>query len=245
MNIDDYRAARNCSLYFPNAQDVSLWGKGARGNYSFISDLHQMFDFTRLKSFSIQCPDFGFIQLIQLLNHLPNVQSLTLYSNTSYLSTKDIPVVENGNRIPYVFVRGRCGIEQIDLLMKICPGMKYLQVEIDDEQLEWILRSLLAGKIVDLMDWDAPKTKFDGWSKKFFDLFSRSPTKRNSSSENEFTFSLSTHLVSLSFFNPQPGMDLKLHRILSRDKLIDNYSIESVLNYLYFWWALPEDCNKK
>ena len=102
INIDDYRAARNGSLDFPQTQDVSLWGKGARGNYSFISDLHQMFDFFKLKLFSIQCPDFGFIQLIELLNHLPNVQSLILYCNTSYFSAKEIPFVENWNRIPHV-----------------------------------------------------------------------------------------------------------------------------------------------
>ena len=236
MNIDDYRAARNCSLHFSRVKDVSLWGKGARGNYSFISDLHQMFDFRQLKSFSIQCPDFGFIQLIELLNHLPNVHSLILYANTSYFSSREIPKFDNVNRIPNVIVRGRCRLEQIDLLMKICPHMKCLQIEIDDDQLELIVRSLLSGKIIDSIDLDSSKTKFDGWSKKFVEFFSRTQTKRRSSADNPPAFSLGTELYSLCFFNPQPGMDLKLQRVLSREKYLPNYSLESLLNYLYLWW---------
>ena len=30
VNIDDYRAATNCSLQFPQATELSLWGKGGR-----------------------------------------------------------------------------------------------------------------------------------------------------------------------------------------------------------------------
>ena len=76
VNIDDYRAATNCSLQFPYATEVCLWGKGARGNFSFLADLSHMFNFSKLTNFSVQCPDFGLVQLIELLNHLPNLNSV-------------------------------------------------------------------------------------------------------------------------------------------------------------------------
>jgi hypothetical protein len=241
VNIDDYRAATNCSLQFPYATELSLWGKGARGNFSFIADLRHMFNFSKLTHFSVQCPDFGLSQLIEVLNHLPNVHSLILYANTSYLSGEQIQSVNfysNKNRIVNVTIRGRCKIQQIHVLVNLCPRVKSLEIEIEEDQLEFILRFLLLDKTINL---DSSKTKFDGWQRKFFDLFSRTQNKKLSSSDDLANFGfnqqISNHnLFSLCFFNPQPGMELKLQRIINREKLLNNYSIESVFNYLYLWW---------
>ncbi len=241
VNIDDYRAATNCSLQFPYATELSLWGKGARGNFSFIADLSHMFHFSKLTHFSVQCPDFGLSQLIEVLNHLPNVYSLILYANTSYLSGEQIQSVSKKNRIVNVTVRGRCQIQQIHVLMNLCPGVKCLEIETQEDQLELIIRFLFLGKTTNYIHLDSSKTKFDNWQRKFFDLFSRTQNKKLSLVDDFSNFGLNSQishhdLFLLSFFNPTAGMEQKLQRILSREKLLDVYSIQSVFNYLYLWW---------
>jgi hypothetical protein len=146
-----------------------------------------MFNFSKLTHFSVQCPDFGLTQLIEVLNHLPNVHSLILYANTSYLSGEQIQSVNfysNKNRIVNVTIRGRCKIQQIQVLMNLCPRIKSLEIEIEEDQLEFILRFLLLDKTMNNNHLDSSKTKCDGWQR----------------------------------------------------KLLNDYSIESVLNYLYLWW---------
>ena len=254
MNIDDYRAATNCSLQFPCATELSLWGKGARGNFSFLADLSHMFHFAALTHFSVQCPDFGLAQLIELLNHLPNLHSLTLYANTSYLSDELFQFDSMENRIVNVTIRGPCTIQQIRLLIRLCPRVKCLEIEVDEEQLEPIVRSLLLEKTmvdrsaslelatVDLSSKPSFFKDWNCWQRAFFSLFTR-PTNEtlNCSSEN---FSVcpvirpSHHrsLFSLCFFNPKPGMEQKLQRMIHREKLLNDHSIGSVFNYLYLWW---------
>jgi hypothetical protein len=206
-----------------------------------------MFNFSKLTNFSVQCPDFGLAQLIEVLNHLPNVHSLILYANTSYLSGEQIQSIDflsNKNRIVNVTIRGRCKIQQIHVLMNICPRVKCLEIEIEEDQLELIVRFLLLDKTTNNNHLDCSKTKFDGWQKKFFDLFSRTQNKKNISLDDLSNFGLNqqicnnnnNNLFLLAFFNPKPGMEQKLQRILIREKLLNDYSIGSVLNYLYLWW---------
>jgi len=203
-----------------------------------------MFNFSKLTNFSVQCPDFGLIQLIELLNHLPNLHSLILYANTSYLSGEQIQSTDffsNKNRIINVTIRGRCQIQQIQVLMNLCPKMKCLEIEIDEDQFELIVRYLLIDKITNNIQLDSTKTKFDSWQKKFFDLFSRTQNKKIFSLDDLSNFGLNqqicnNNLFLLAFFNPKPGMEQKLQRILIREKLLNDYSIGSVLNYLYLWW---------
>ncbi|CAF1419559.1 unnamed protein product [Rotaria magnacalcarata] len=249
VNIDDYRAATNCSLQFPYANELSLWGRGAKGNFSFLADLSHMFNFSKLTHFSVQCPDFGLSQLIELLKHLPNIHSLMLYANTSYLSSEQVQPVcflSNENRITNVTIRGRCTIQQVHLLMNFCPRVKCLEIEIDEDQLESVVRFLLLGKTIH-MQIDSPKSKtlllreFDSLQRKFLYLFSRSPNKKLNPSDDLSTSMLNQHscnsnLFSICFFNPKSGMEQKLQRMISREKLLNDYSIGSVFNYLYLWW---------
>lgn len=226
---------------------MSLWGKGARGNFSFLADLSHMFNFNKLTNFSVQCPDFGLTQLIELLNHLPNVHSLILYANTSYLSGEQIQSVDflsSKNRIVNVTIRGQCRIQQVHVLINLCPRIKCLEIEIDEDQLEIILRFLLIDKTTNNIQLDPSKTKFDGWQKRFFDLFSRTSNKKDLSSDDLSNWGLNqkifnnsnNNLFLLAFFNPRPGMEQKLQRMITREKLLNDYSIESVFNYLYLWW---------
>lgn len=208
-----------------------------------------MFAFSKLTHFSVQCPDFGLSQLIELLNHLPNLYSLVLYANTSYLSCDQIqPIlcVSNKNRITNVTVRGRCVIQQIHLLMSICPRVKCLEIEIEEDQLELIIRFLLMGK-ANTTQSESLKAKpllikeLDCLQRKFLYLFSRTQNKKVPSADDlsNFVFNQSSsnsNLSSLYLFNPRTGMEQKIQRMITREKLLNDYSIGSVFNYLYLWW---------
>ena len=208
-----------------------------------------MFHFSKLTHFSVQCPDFGLAQLIEVLNHLPNVHSLILYANTSYLSVEQIQSVHflsNQNRITNVTIRGRCTIQQIHLLMNLCPRVKCLEIETEEDQLELIIRFLLFEKVNNIQS-DSLKSKplflkeFDSWQRKFLYLFSRAQNKKLPSSDNLSPSVLNrqtcnNNLFLLSFFNPKPGMEQKLQRLINREKLLTDYFVGFEFNYLYLWW---------
>ena len=223
VNIDDYRAATNSPLRFPLARELCLWGKGARGNFSFLSDLSQMFPFPKLTHLSIQCPDFGLVQLLDLLNHLPQLEVLTLYSNTSYLSERQTPPVDGSlknSRIRQVIIRGRSTVGQVELLLNLCPQLQSFELNIDEERLESIVRCLLIG---------SKTPEVDSWHRKFLSRFqTKKPT--------EIETSLNPSLSSLCFFNGTPAMEQRLQRFLHREKLLEDYSLGIFASSLYLWW---------
>lgn len=224
MNIDDYRAATNCSLQFPSARELCLWGKGARGNFSFLADLSHMFPFPKLTHLSIQCPDFGLVQLMDLLDHLPQLEVLTLYANTSYLSEKHIPLLDarlKNSRIRQVIIRGRSTLGQIELLRTVFPSLQALELDIDEERVDAIVRYLVIGSTT------APEP--DSWTRKLLSRFQ--PTKKPPEME---TFN--PYLFSLCFFNAPVSMEQRLQRFLQREKLLDEYSIDTFVHSLYLWW---------
>ena len=210
-----------------------------------------MFQFSKLNYLSIQCPDFGLIQLIELLNHLPNLSTLTLYSNASYLSNEQIRTIEFSsmkNRISHLHVRGQCKIQQIVLIHNLCPRLKSLEIDIEEDQLENIVRILIAPKLSQLT-LEVPKEKslsffkeFDIWQRKLTSFFSRTSGKKvfnvESSPSTDLIVSSSEHrfLCSLCLFNSTVLMEQKLQRFLQREKLVQDYFIRSVFNSLYLWW---------
>jgi hypothetical protein len=155
-------------------------------------------------------------------------------------------LLSNKNRILNVTIRGRCKIQQIHVLMTICPRVKCLEIEIEEDQLELIIRYLLFKKTNHIHS-ESLKTKplffkeFNIWQRKFFDLFSRTQNKKIPSTDDisHCVFNQQTctnNLFLLCLFNPRPGMEQKLQRMMNREKLLDDYSMESVFNYLYLWW---------
>ena len=241
VNIDDYRAVTNCSLQFPYATELCLWGAGARGNFSFIADLSQLFQFSKLTHLSIQCPDFGLTQLVEFLNDLPNLHSLTLFTHTSYLTTDGlIQSFSAKNSIQSLVVRGRCTFDQVYLFIHLCPRVKSIELDIEEEQIETILRFLLTGKILS-NPLESKKTKSTSFKEKFSSLFSRSTQKRLTQSDTLSSDYLSmrsheSHLSSLCFHNFDIIMEQKLRRLIEQEKLLEDYSIVFLFNYLYLWW---------
>ena len=128
------------------------------------------------------------------------------------------------NSIVNVTIRGPCTIQQIRLLIRLCPRVKSLEIEVDEEQLEPVVRFLLLAKTmvdcsaslelitIDLSSKPSFFKDWNCWQRAFFSLF------------------------SLCFFNPKPGMEQKLQRMIHREKLLNDHSIGSVFNYLYLWW---------
>lgn len=244
VNIDDYRAVTNTSLQFPYAKELCLWGRGARGNYSFIADLSLMFQFSKLTHLSIQCPDFGLIQLTEFLSRLPNLVSLTLFTNTSYLTvdpqTQLIESLPIHNSIQYLIVRGRCVLDQIYLLMHLCPRVKSMELDIEEEHLEPIVRFLLTGRTSSNLS-ETKKAKSSTLKEKFSSLFSRSQNKKaipsDVSSSDYFPTSMHhASLSSLCFLNFDAIMEQKLERLMERERLLDDYSTLFLFNYLFLWW---------
>jgi hypothetical protein len=209
-----------------------------------------MFNFGQLTHLSIQCPDFGQLPLVELLDQLPHADALTLYAKTSYLDDEhlsDVERVSSRTRIRHVTVRGRCSIRQVCFVTHLCPRVQSLEIEIDEEQLESIVRCCLAEK-TSTNDVETAKTRssslfkeFDVWQRKLSDFFARTPSKTMPPVDSS---TLSAHsppinndrLCSLCFVNPHIGMEQKLHRLIQREKLIDDFLVGSLFNALYLWW---------
>ena len=125
--------------------------------------------------------------------------------------------------------------------MNICPHVKCLEIEIEEEQFELIIRYLLLNKTDSFKTKSSVSKESDIWPRKFFDLLSRTLNKKISSIDHLSTFAFNqktstNNLFLLCIFNPTYGMEQKLQRIINREKLLNDYSIGSVFNYLYLWW---------
>jgi len=83
-------------------------------------------------------------QLIQILCLLPHLQSLTL-ANILSLGSKRTDVLSRNNRITKLIIDDdECQFKHVRFLIHLFPRLEYLEISIDENNLEKILRFLLS-----------------------------------------------------------------------------------------------------
>jgi hypothetical protein len=111
-------------------------------NPSFIHDINSLIPLTQITNLNIKDKQFSINHLIEILHSLPNLQSLTL-SNTLPFESKRKFSSRNNQITKLIIDDDECELKHIHFLIYLFPYLEYLEIGINENNLQDILRYLL------------------------------------------------------------------------------------------------------
>lgn len=143
------KAIVSCGYYFPNAVELTLEDGFTTHLGSISANINRLLPLRRLTKLAIEIHYSSFIKLVELLYLMPNIHTLVLESMPLYGITKDgieqnetFRVISNRNTIANVTFKDVCTLDQIQLLIALCPRVQHLTIHIRARDLEPFARSL-------------------------------------------------------------------------------------------------------
>ena len=148
--IQDEKGLINCKNYFPNTTKLTFDGDFYIIYNSLSTILTRIIPLQRLRKLVINCPSFSFIKLIELLSLTPNVHTLILPCvicyRDGYMSierSKAFRLVSKNNMITNVTLESNCTLENVRMLITLCPRLECLTIKTHVENLQSTIRFLL------------------------------------------------------------------------------------------------------
>jgi len=208
-------------------------------NSSFIIDLTRIFSPTQLIELVISDEQLRLEQLLLLLHYFSNIRSLTIPTSTLNLSS---PQSETNrltfdiNNVGKVTMLNRCTLEDIQILHRFCPHLQSLEIEVEKEKLELILRFLLLRNTTrnnrDQLFTRLYSKNIIFWQQEYSDCIHC--TKHQNF--NSIRSPCNHHLSLLCCRDVNYRMIEKLRIMIDQERLLNDYSIEYVDQKIYLWW---------
>jgi hypothetical protein len=141
----------SCIDYFPNASKLIFHDVLTAPRTSMMTILNRIIPLKQLTQLVITCERFSVQKVIKILCYAPKLHTLMLKSmpcyrkNNDYASieeSQDFQLVSSANTITNVTVNA-CTLEQIKLLVALCPRLRCLTIDTFDSALVPITRFLL------------------------------------------------------------------------------------------------------
>ncbi|CAF4217519.1 unnamed protein product, partial [Adineta steineri] len=133
------------SIQFPRATKLTLKDNNIQKNLLFINDMKSIVPLLQITELSIKDNVLTINQFIEILCLFPNVQTLTL-SNKIQLGSKRTntrQLLSRNNRITHLIIDDdECQFVYIEFLIDLFPYVEYLEISLDENHLEEILRFL-------------------------------------------------------------------------------------------------------
>ncbi|UJR24578.1 hypothetical protein I4U23_005953 [Adineta vaga] len=140
-----------CFYYFPYVTKLTLTNNLPINTYeSIVTSLTHILPLEQLKTLIIQSIHLSFMNMIKLIIVIPNLQTLSF---RRMLLSKDEKIIieqneifrsiSNTNRIINVTFEDECTLEELKLLVLLCPHLQHLAFRTQLKHLESILRFLL------------------------------------------------------------------------------------------------------
>ena len=151
----------NCVNYFPNAIALTLSNSFNVLNNEIIHFLNHIIPLTQLTQLFIDCSEFCFGKVINLMRFTPNIHTLKVYSmtystldSTSIEESDVFQFVSNRNMIKTFIVKIECTLEHVKILVNLCRQLQQLTIGID-----WTDFERISGLLLSKMD-DRPRYLF-------------------------------------------------------------------------------------
>jgi hypothetical protein len=129
QDVDHNSTQSNVSIHFSGE-----W------NQSSIDLITPIFSLIQITYLNIDCSQIDLLTFIKFLHHLPNLDALRLSVSSSLLSTYlyaeksgIIQAISNKNNITKVNINKMIDIEEIRLIIDLCPRMRYLEIDCINE----------------------------------------------------------------------------------------------------------------
>ncbi len=150
VNIQSEKGMINCTHYFPNTNALTLGDNFTRHRNSIFTSLNNIIPLKQLSKLNIQLKNFSFTKIIELLCFMPNIHileldSMSLFGNTiqTIEQNESFRLVSNRNSIAVVTIHDLCALDQIQLLIDLCPRMQSLAFHTLTKNSQLIARFLI------------------------------------------------------------------------------------------------------
>ncbi|CAF0796275.1 unnamed protein product [Adineta steineri] len=241
VNFYNYQTLAQYPIQFTQTTRLNFSQGDITQNPLFISDLTHLFCPSKITELIISNEKFRFEHLLLLLHQFPNIQFLTIPQNILYLSlpqTDTNRLIINKNKIMKVTILNQCTLEDIQILLRWCPNLQSLDIEIEKENLQLIIYFLLSKNTKQIhrnrlpLSFDFKNISF--WKQEYNDCISC----RNKKNLNSSIFSIpcNHHLSLLCCRNINYKMIEKFRIMINREKLLNDYAIEYLDEDMYLWW---------
>jgi hypothetical protein len=142
--ISDPSMAVNYTYRLPHLTRLTLTGTHYKRNDSFISDLRCIVPLTQVTELVLVCDSFRMNQLIELLHLAFNLRLLTLLATIRCpISDEDTIRSMNHESKEDMPNRGLLTLKHVQALMRVCPRLQSLEMTVNENYLELIVRFLL------------------------------------------------------------------------------------------------------
>ncbi|CAF1137166.1 unnamed protein product [Rotaria sordida] len=195
----------NCSIQFPYATKLTLNGGFVDNIPLLIRSLSSIISLTQITDLVLEYNYLFMNKFLMLLQYLPNIKSLTI-PQTSIIQTHDL----SENEIETILIISkRNHIKKISIIDRECCTLKQLHFLFDlCPQIEYLTINLAEIYEDIIIEFLISKMK-----------------------ENNYRF----FLLCLARWNANIDMIKKIHLIINREKLLDNYSLELFKDNIYLW----------
>lgn len=150
IHIENEKSVTNCNNSFPNVTELYLNDSFSTSRDSVGSLLNQIIPLRQLTKLVIECSRFFIEKLVDVLSFTPNLHTLIFQSipvrKSDYLSIRrneDFRRISKTNMIRYVTSRGQCTLDEVELLVALCPRVQHLSIRTSSRTAEPITRFLL------------------------------------------------------------------------------------------------------
>lgn len=208
---------------------------------SCVNYLTRVFSSTQLTELIISDENFRFEHLLLILQNFPNIQFLTIPISILYLSSPQSEtnrLTINRNKILKVTILNQCSLEDIQILLRFCPCLQNLEIEVEKENLELILHFLLLRNTNRIrQDRLSPSLCFKNihfWKQEYTECIHC--RKNQSLNSSKLLLPCNHRLSSLCCRNINYRMIEKIRAMINQKTLLDDYSIEYLDQKMHLWW---------
>ncbi|CAF4646210.1 unnamed protein product, partial [Rotaria sp. Silwood2] len=143
----------NCSIQFARATSLSFEYPYSENKDQFITDLNHCIPLAQIRRLCISYFNLDTDMLIKILCCMPNLESFDPhYRPLKHLSTRSatqevqIAHLVSQNKITKVIIGGAHNntLEDLKFLINLCPRIQYLEIQIDEDSLEYIAQIILS-----------------------------------------------------------------------------------------------------
>ncbi len=151
IHIRNLPVMDNSSIYFPNANELTISSSAYMPHDSISTILGRILPLKQLNQIIIDCNYLNFVVVVEILRFIPNCYKLKL--NSIELNEEDLVSLRNDatfrltsniHQIRDITIKSTCNMVKVKLLVKLCPRLQHLTINVLQEDFISTIKFLLS-----------------------------------------------------------------------------------------------------
>ena len=151
LDVQSEETAKNCQYYFPSTTKLTFYENFKPTHQCLLTLLKSIIPLNKLTALAMFSAELCIEEFFKLLIASPHIQTLVFFGQSTVkinalLSqpTETFRLATDHNRITNVDVQRRNLIENIQFLIRLCPRMQQLTIEVHKSEIETVVQSVLS-----------------------------------------------------------------------------------------------------